>query len=222
MMDNMRADAVAQPYLPVYLLLDTSGSMIGAKLKAVSAGVARLCAFLQLDPRSVATVRLSVVTFDDTARMTPLVPISHFSPPRLTPIGKTALGAALRELNAALDASPPRAYRPLVYLLTDGQPSDEWRPEAERLRHRRDAAPLYIVGLAVGDDADEERIAVVADPVFRIDGDWEAKLRDYFDWVGASVARVTHHHLERGDTPSIGLPVAPKTVNFRRGTLPIG
>lgn len=218
--------------LPVYLLLDCSGSMLGAKLTGVSAGVTAICETLRSDPRSAATVHMSVIWFNDHAHETPLVPITLFAVPELRALGLTALGEALMMLNGAMDrdlrpalsgASAPPDYRPLVFLLTDGQPSDEWEAPAAYLRHRTVHVPLHIIGLAIGDDAREEQIAQVATVVLKIDGDLPNRLREYFDWVAETVILATEQQSgqqppsEEGGTPA--LPRLPKTINRSRNSL---
>ena len=83
---------------PVYLLLDVSGSMSGAPIMAVEQGVQLLHNELMNQPQAVEVVHLSVITFASTAQqVTPLTPISSFTPPPLTAGGGTSLGGALRE-----------------------------------------------------------------------------------------------------------------------------
>ena len=60
--------------LPVYLLLDTSGSMFGEPIEAVKNGVQTLVAALRQDPYALETAYLSVITFDNGARQ--VVPLT--------------------------------------------------------------------------------------------------------------------------------------------------
>ena len=54
--------------LPVYLLLDTSGSMYGEPIEAVKNGVQTLLTTLKQDPYALETAYVSVITFDSSAR----------------------------------------------------------------------------------------------------------------------------------------------------------
>lgn len=208
--------------------------MYGTKLASVSAGVTAICETLRGDPRSASTVHMSVIWFNDRAQRTKLVPITAFATPDLQALGLTALGAALTTLNDALDhdlipahttpaGTVPGDFRPLVYLLTDGQPSDEWLAQAARLRQRTVHAPLHIIGLAIGDDADVNQIAQVATVVLKIDGELRDRLRDYFDWVAESVIQMAEQR--RGQQPPAGehdtlvLPPVPKTISLSRSAL---
>jgi len=90
--------------MPVYLLLDVSGSMAGAPIMAVEQGVQSLHNELMGQPQAVELVNLGVITFASSAnQIVPLTPITSFMPPPLSAGGGTALGAALRELGRALD-----------------------------------------------------------------------------------------------------------------------
>ncbi|EDN3960136.1 tellurium resistance protein TerY, partial [Salmonella enterica subsp. enterica serovar Typhimurium] len=52
--------------LPVYLLLDTSGSMHGEPIEAVKNGVQTLLTTLKQDPYALETAYVSVITFDSS------------------------------------------------------------------------------------------------------------------------------------------------------------
>ena len=61
--------------LPVYLLLDTSGSMTGEPIEAVKNGVETLLSTLRQDPYTLETAFVSVITFDSTARQIVPLPV---------------------------------------------------------------------------------------------------------------------------------------------------
>lgn len=82
--------------LPVYLLLDTSGSMHGEPIEAVKNGVQTLLTTLKQDPYALETAYVSVITFDSSARQAvPLTDLLSFQMPALTASGTTSLGEAL-------------------------------------------------------------------------------------------------------------------------------
>ena len=60
--------------LPIYLLLDTSGSMHGEPIEAVKNGVDMLVSTLLSDPYALETAYLSVITFDSAAQPSPSAP----------------------------------------------------------------------------------------------------------------------------------------------------
>lgn len=82
--------------LPVYLLLDTSGSMYGEPIEAVKNGVQTLISTLRGDPYALETAYISIITFNSVAQqVTPLTELSAFQQPQIEASGCTALGEAL-------------------------------------------------------------------------------------------------------------------------------
>ena len=95
--------------LPVYLLLDCSGSMAGNAIIAVNEGLWMIYHLLMADPQALETVHISVIRFSDHADQYELTPIDKFQPPTLSASGMTAMGAALRL--AGVPFAPPAALR---------------------------------------------------------------------------------------------------------------
>ena len=118
--------------LPVYLLLDCSGSMMGEPIEAVRQGIKALLSELRGNPQALETAYLSVITFDSSARqVTPLTELMSFTEPQINASGATAMGGALRVLMECADKEVRKGseeqkgdYRPLVFILTDGCPTD--------------------------------------------------------------------------------------------------
>src|SRR5258708_8457565 len=79
--------------LPVYLVLDTSGSMTGEPIEAVRQGVKALLSDLRSDPQALETAYLSVITFSPTAQQVcPLTELTAFNEPTLPANGGTPVG----------------------------------------------------------------------------------------------------------------------------------
>ena len=83
--------------LPVYLLLDTSGSMSGEPIEAVKNGVQIMISSLRQNPQAIETAFLSVITFDSVAQqIIPLTDLASFQMVNISATGVTALGEALK------------------------------------------------------------------------------------------------------------------------------
>src|SRR5437763_17085307 len=96
--------------LPVYLLLDVSGSMTGEPIEAVRQGVKALLSDLRGDPMALENAFLSVITFASSAQQVcPLTDLANFSEPTLNAGGTTALGEALRMLETCLETEVNKA-----------------------------------------------------------------------------------------------------------------
>ncbi len=131
--------------LPVYLLLDTSGSMFGEPIEAVNNGVQVLLSTLRSDPYALETAHLSVITFDNSARQAvPMTELSAFQAPNLTASGCTALGEALSLVAQKADAEVTKTtaekkgdWKPLVFIMTDGAPTDDLQPCLDEYKKRK-------------------------------------------------------------------------------------
>lgn len=184
--------------LPVYLLLDTSGSMAGAPIVAVNNGVGLLYRELMNNPNALETVWISVITFAQEAKRYPLSELTKFTPPTLSAGGPTALGAALRELGRGLDGdlipnSPDRKgdYKPLAFLLTDGAPTDEWKSAALALKNRPTTRLSTFIALGCGDEVKVDVLKEVADTVMLMRDVQAESLQEFFRWVSASVKQAS-------------------------------
>lgn len=119
--------------LPVYLLLDVSGSMDGVPIQAVNDGIQQLVSGLRADRFAVEKVWLSIITFGNEAKqIVPLTWLEDFQMPNLVADGMTALGPALSLLCECREREVVKAtaerrgdYSPVVIVLTDGCPTED-------------------------------------------------------------------------------------------------
>ena len=120
--------------LPVYLLIDTSGSMKGEPIESVKVGIESMLSALRNDPYALETVSISIITYDkDVNQLMPLTPIDDLQMPEITTpeSGPTHMGAALEMLCDKVDKEVNKGtseqkgdWMPLLFLMTDGKPSD--------------------------------------------------------------------------------------------------
>lgn len=181
--------------LPVYILLDCSESMVGDAISSVQTGLEMLLSTLRSDPHCLETAWVSIITFShDAQQLVPLTELTEFQTPVLKPRPGTSLGKALTLLRNCIEGEVRQTtttvkgdYRPLVFLLTDGQPTDDWRTvkaAVDQLTKPR-VANFYAIGC--GDDVDFEMLNEVSDVVFKL-GDMEPPtLKKLFIWLTASV-----------------------------------
>jgi len=130
MFDAAKFTVASAKSLPVILLLDTSGSMAGEKIESLNRAVTKMLVTFAKEPIPVSDVLVSIVTFGGQATIVQL-------PRRASEVcfvgmdagGGTPLGAALDLTRVLIEDRvqiPSRSYRPLVVLVSDGVPTDEW------------------------------------------------------------------------------------------------
>lgn len=181
--------------LPVYFIIDCSDSMVGEPLDAVHAGFQQLIRELRKDPHALETVHVSVITFSSEARLAlPLTELTDVQVPELELGPGTALGSALRLLRARIDdeVRPTTRERkgdflPLVFLLTDGVPTDDPQASLQALEGEARTRLGSVYGIGCGEDADLGWLEGIADGVFRVDEMSEQQLKALFMWLTASV-----------------------------------
>jgi uncharacterized protein YegL len=199
--------------LPVYLLLDCSGSMAGEPIAALEVGFKALLGDLRNDPQALETVWLSVITFASTAEVVvPLTEVNDFHPPELAAQGTTALGEALDLLADRIRAEvrSTRAdrkgdWKPLVFILTDGEPTDDWERSVEDFRLRGLAT---VVACGAGPEVNDETLRRLGEKVVRLKDTQPGTLGAFMKWVSASVA-TTSQRLGTHTRPGERLPPLP-------------
>ncbi len=179
--------------LPVYLLLDCSGSMYGEPIEAVKNGVQVLVSTLRQDPYALETAYLSIITFDSSAKqVTPLTELSAFQQPTIEANGCTALGEALSLLATKVDQEITKTtpeqkgdWKPLVFIMTDGVPTDDINKGLADFRKRKFG---MVVACAAGQGADTNILKQITECVVQLDTADSATIKSFFKWVSASVS----------------------------------
>ena len=200
--------------LPVYILADCSGSMTGDPIESVKAGIRTLHAELMNDPSAVESAYLSVITFDSNAKQTvPLTELASFTPPDLSASGTTALGAALKLLLDCLRTEVKQNsgevkgdWKPLVFLLTDGAPTDSWQQYADELKSKR---PGNIIAVACGDGADTALLKAITDTVLEMKTMSPNDFSQFFKWVTQSIKQTSQKCGSSPDEAAGGVNLPP-------------
>ncbi|GHV57720.1 tellurium resistance protein TerY [Deltaproteobacteria bacterium] len=204
--------------LPVFLLLDTSGSMRGEPIEAVNNGLKVLISTLRQDPYALETAYISLITFALEAReFFPLTPLDQVQIPPITvpQAGATFLGAALELLLARVDRDVKKTtadqkgdWRPLVFIMTDGSPSDgqTYREAIPKIKKRNFG---NVVACAAGPKAKFEILKELTDTVISMDTLDSAGLARFFKWVSDSIATGSS---SAGVTTPTTLPSPPANI----------
>lgn len=202
--------------LPVYLLLDCSGSMRGEPIEAVRQGIKALLSELRSDPQALETAYLSVITFNSSAKqIIPLTELMSFQEPEIDALGATALGGALRLLIECMQKEIRQStdtqkgdWKPLVFILTDGVPTDveEFRFAVADLKKVKVA---NIIACAAGAKADTSYLKQITDNVLVMNTLTAGDMARFFAWVSGSV-KMSSQHLEARPGGAVELPPPPQ------------
>ncbi|TVR13125.1 MAG: VWA domain-containing protein [Planctomycetota bacterium] len=188
-----------EPRCPVLLLLDTSFSMREeGRIEALQEGIRMFRDEVAGDNLASLRIEVSVVTFGEKSeQVTPFTPILDFEPPVIKASGTTPMGSAislglasLEERKAAYRESGILYYRPWVFLITDGEPTDQWKEAAQQVHQgEKDGKFLfYAVGVK---SANFTRLAEIAPPnrgPLQLKG---IAFKEMFQWLSASVKAVS-------------------------------
>lgn len=207
--------------LPVYLVLDTSGSMNGEPIEAVKNGVQVLVSTLRQDPYALETAYLSVISFDSTAQqLVPLTELGSFQQPNIQATGTTSLGGALSLLAQKIElevgkttADTKGDWKPLIFIMTDGVPTDDWQKGLAELKKVKTGV---IVACAAGPGADTSILKQITEVVVQLDTADSATIKAFFKWVSASVSSGSQKiETGLGEAATLkDLPPPPPEVNL--------
>jgi uncharacterized protein YegL len=180
---------------PVILLQDTSTSM-RPNMELVNQGLQLLKTDLQADLLASQRVEIAIITFGPVRMVQDFVTVDQWVPPKLYASGNTPIGEALKMALAELqhrkaayrEAGIPY-YRPWIWLVTDGAPTDQWRHGVHDVQQevRRGGLELFTIGT---DNADFHVLSEISAPRAPVRLR-EAKFREMFVWLSQSLKPVS-------------------------------
>lgn len=184
-----------EPRCPCVLLLDTSGSMGGQPIAELNAGLVAFKEELMADELAAKRVEVAIVAFGPVRVESEFQTAEFFAPPTLTANGDTPMGAAItRALDmvaarkATYKANGISYYRPWIFLITDGGPTDAWTEAARRVKEgdAKGAFAFFAVGVQ-GARMDILSQIASRQPLL-LQG---LKFRDLFSWLSKSLQSVS-------------------------------
>jgi uncharacterized protein YegL len=187
--------------LPVYLLLDCSTSMQGHPIMAVNEGLNMIYRQLMNDLRAQDSVYISLIRFASQASQEPLTPLLNFQPPVLIAEGNTALGAALQLLVQSIredlvvnTMQRHGDYRPLAFLLTDGEPNDYYKDAVAQLHQLHGNQKPTVIALGCGSRVNERTLREIAEPnnIFVMQNMTSELIKKFFQWMSGSIIQTAN------------------------------
>ena len=164
--DPLSATAVSKKSLVIFFLIDTSGSMKGKKMGELNTVMEELIPEIRRVGEADTDVKIAVLTFSTDVKwmyQTPIA-IEEFEWARLRASGVTSMGAAFKELSLRMSRtsflnSPSLSFAPVIFLMTDGYPSDDYKAGLKELQSNSWYKFGLKAALGIGSEANDNVLA---------------------------------------------------------------
>lgn len=200
-----------EPRCPCILLLDTSHSMQGAPISALNQGLVAFKDELAADTLAMKRVELAVVTFGPVNVAVDFTTPDNYQPASLSTTGDTPMGAAierglemLRTRKETYKANGISYYRPWIFLITDGGPTDSISRASQLVRdgEANKAFSFFAVGV---EGANMDALAQISSrQPLKLSG---LRFRELFAWLSSSLSGVSRSQV--GDSVPLQNPTGP-------------
>jgi len=150
----------------LFFIVDTSGSMEGSKIGAVNTAIREVVPEIRdvSDDNADALIKIAALEFSSGVRwITANGPVEadQFNWNNIDAAGTTDFGAACRALNEKLStkafmAEATGSFAPALFLLSDGDPTDDWQKELDKLKQNNWFKASIKVAIAIGEDANKD------------------------------------------------------------------
>jgi uncharacterized protein YegL len=208
-----------EPRCPSLLILDISGSMGGQPINELQTGLTLYRDELAADTLARKRVEVAIVTFGGSVDVVQqFATADGFTPPALEAKGDTPMGEAIVTALKLLEdwkdqyrkQGLPKAYRPWVFLITDGGPTDAnsqfWTDAKEQIRQGEEQNKFMFFAVGV-EGADIDRLAELSPkrPPLKLKG---LQFRKLFEWLSGSQRTVSGRN--PGEAVPLSNPAAPE------------
>ena len=164
--EPLSATGVSRKSLVIFFLIDTSGSMKGKKMGELNTVMEELIPEIRRVGEADTEVKVAVLTFSTEVRWMYSTPIAieDFEWARLRASGVTSMGAAFKELSLRMSRnsylnSPSLSFAPVIFLMTDGYPSDDYKEGLKELQSNSWYKFGLKAALGIGEEANDDVLA---------------------------------------------------------------
>jgi uncharacterized protein YegL len=201
-----------EPRCPCLLLLDTSGSMNGSPIQELNDGLATFKDAIAADAMALKRVEVGIVSFGPVHVQSEFQTVDTFSPPSLVASGDTPMGAAIEKGLSMLEdrkqtykSNGISYYRPWIFLITDGGPTDPWKAVAQRVHQGETEKKFSFFAVGVeGANIEILKQIAVREPL-KLKG---LRFQDLFIWLSNSLGAVSRSGT--GDQVPLSNPATPE------------
>lgn len=200
-----------EPRCPCVLLLDVSGSMKGQPVNELNQGVQVFKDELMADEMAAKRVEVAIITFGPVQTATEFQTADVFEPPLLEAKGDTPIGAAIEAGLVLLDQRKQAYrrngiayYRPWIFLITDGGPTDYWKAAAEKVKAGEAANHFSFFSVGVEGARFDILSQIGTREPLKLK---ELRFRDLFIWLSKSLGSVSKSAV--GDKVELENPATP-------------
>lgn len=200
-----------EPRCPCILLLDASGSMSGSPIAALNEGLKTFEEELKSDALAAKRVEVAIVSFGPVQIETDFIEAMNFKAPELMASGATPMGAAietamqlLRDRKSQYRSNAISHYRPWIFMITDGAPTDDWTVAAQLIKAGEDKKEFMFFPVGV-DSADFQTLSKISvrEPL-KLKG---LSFKELFQWLSSSLSSVSRS--TPGDAVPLQSPTSP-------------
>ena len=155
-------DELASRPLNFFWVVDCSGSMYGEKIgtvnHAIQSTIPEMADAAKDNPNAQLLLRTLKFSTGASWVTADPVPVENFAWDDLDAGGVTDLGKAFELLAAQLTIPPmtDRALPPVLVLLSDGQPTDDYKKSLDKLLHLPWGKKAVRIAISIGQDADDD------------------------------------------------------------------
>lgn len=197
-----------EPRVPCVLLLDVSGSMQGGRIRELNEGIFAFKDAVAADALASKRVEVAVVTFGGEVEVvTPFTTVAAYTPAPLKAKGDTPMGAAIlravemiKARKAEYKSNGIAYYRPWIFMITDGGPTDSYHAAAEEVQRGEETKAFLFLAVAVQGANVETLRKIVPGGVRELQG---LEFRELFLWLSASMKSVSQ------STPGTAIMLPP-------------
>ena len=187
-----------EPRCPVLLLVDTSGSMSGERIRQLNQGISIFKEEVIKDDVARMRAEIAIVSFGGSVKLRQdFVTVDDFEHVQLITEGDTPMGQGIEYALNLVEkrkeiyrSNGIQFYRPWIFLITDGGPTDEWKSAAQRVRQCESSKKItfFAVGVEEADMSILREISPPERPPVKLQG---LSFNSMFMWLSSSMSRVS-------------------------------